>query len=47
MNMIIAISITQGGLWISSDGTVNPSDLCQAFAKGATLKGNDDKKLIY
>jgi len=37
--------ITQGGLWIPSDGSVNPTDLCHAFAKGATLKGNDNSKL--
>ena len=30
----------QGGMWIPSDGTVNPTDLCQSFAKGATQKGN-------
>ncbi|XP_065914697.1 pyruvate dehydrogenase phosphatase regulatory subunit, mitochondrial-like [Dysidea avara] len=29
----------QGGLWIPGDGTLGPSDLCQAFAKGATQKG--------
>ena len=32
--------LVQGGLWVPKDGSVNPSDLAQAFVKGAVGQGD-------
>ena len=38
---------TQGGFWVPKDGSVNPSDLAQAFVKGAVQQGDLTRAIIF